>query len=65
MSIEVQPLLLEVVVRNMFHLPEVRTEASRQSLKCRGNLVNHLLESKRLPRNYKSICENEGKVLCL
>ena len=40
----------------MFYVPEARTQVSRQSLKYRGTvLLNHLLKTKLLPRNYESI----------
>ena len=50
----------------MFYVPEARTQVSRQSLKYRGTvLLNHLLKTKLLPRNYESIGENETKRLIL
>ena len=50
----------------MFHVPEVRTEAIRQSLKYRGTLLlNHLVKTKMLPRNYESIGGNETEKLIL
>ena len=50
------------VSSNMFYVPEARTQVSRQSLKYRGTvLLNHLLKTKLLPRNYESIGENETK----
>ena len=54
------------VSSNMFYVPEARTQVSRQSLKYRGTvLLNHLLKTKLLPRNYESIGENETKRLIL
>ena len=51
---------------NMFYVPEARTQVSRQSLKHRGTvLLNHLLKTMLLPRNYESIGENETKRLIL
>ena len=50
----------------MFHVPEARTQVIRQSLKYRGTvLLNHLLKTKLLHRNYESIGENETKRLIL
>ena len=50
----------------MFYVPEARTQVSRQSLKYRGTvLLNHLLQTKLLLRNYESIGENETKRLIL
>ena len=54
------------VSSNMFYVPQARTQVSRQSLKYRGTvLLNHLLKTKLLPRNYESIGENETKRLIL
>ena len=54
------------VSSNMFYVPEARTQVSRQSLKHRGAvLLNYLLKTKLLPRNYESIGENETKRLIL
>ena len=54
------------VSSNMFYVPEARTQVSRQSLKYRGTvLLNHLLKTKLLPRNFESIGENETKRLIL
>ena len=54
------------VSSNMFYVPEARTQVSRQSLKYPGTvLLNHLLKTKLLPRNYESIGENETKRLIL
>ena len=54
------------VSSNMLHVPEARTQVSRQSLKYRGTvLLNHLLKTKLLHRNYESISENETKRLIL
>ena len=52
------------VCSDMFHVPEVRTESSCQSIRYRGTrLLTHLLKSKMLPRHYESIGENETKSL--
>ena len=45
----------------MFHVPEVGTEVSRQSLEYRGTLLLNRLKTKMLPRNYESIGGNEKK----
>ena len=59
-------VLTRSVSSNMFYVPEARTQVSRQSLKYRGTvLLNHLLKTKLLPRNYESIGENETKRLIL
>ena len=54
------------VSSSMFYVPEARTQVSRQSLKYRGTvLLNHLLKTKLLPRNYESIGGYETKRLIL
>ena len=48
------------VCSKIMFVPEVRTEVSRQSHKYRGTLIlNHLLKTKMLSRNYESIGKNE------
>ena len=53
------------VVSNMFHIPHLRLEINRQSLKYRGTLLlNHLLRKKLLPLNFEKCKEQElGKII--